>query len=62
MRRNEDKLVTKQGEKFPQNRSDWTTLLNSPQMYEVIYDEIVDASPAVNVNYGNGDDGGGRGW
>jgi len=31
-------------------------------MYEVIYNEMVDASPAVNVNYGNGDDGGSRGW
>ncbi len=47
LRRNEDKLVTKRGEKFALNRSDWTTLPNIRQMYEVIYDEMVDASPAL---------------
>ena len=47
LRRHEDKLVTKRGEKFALNRSDWTTLPNIKQMYEVIYDEMVDANVAV---------------
>jgi hypothetical protein len=47
LRRHKDKLVTKQGEKFVLNRSDWTTLPNRWQMYKVIYDEMVDANVAV---------------
>jgi hypothetical protein len=47
LRRHEDKLVTKWGEKFALNRSDWTTLPNIKQMNEVIYDEMVDATIAV---------------
>ncbi len=43
LRQNEDKLVTKRGEKFALSRSDWTTLHNVRQMYEVIYNEMVDA-------------------
>jgi hypothetical protein len=49
LRRNEDKLVTKRGEKFAMNRHDWTTLPNIKQMYEVIYDEMVDACVAVSL-------------
>ncbi|KAL3804780.1 hypothetical protein ACHAW5_001887 [Stephanodiscus triporus] len=50
LRRHEDKLVTKRGEKFALNRSDWTTLPNIKQMYEVIYDEMVDANVAVSLD------------
>ncbi len=49
MRRHKDKLVTKQGENFALNRSDWTTLPNIRQMYKVIYDEMVDANVAVSL-------------
>ena len=49
LRRNEDKLVTKRGEKFALNRHDWTTLPIIKQMYEVIYDKMVDACVAVSL-------------
>ncbi len=49
LRRHEDKLVTKQGEKFALNRSDWMSLPNIRQMYEMIYDEMVDANVAVSL-------------
>ncbi len=49
LQRHEDKLVTKRGEKFALNRSDWTTLPNIRQMYEVIYNEMVDANVAVSL-------------
>ena len=49
LRRHEDKLVTKRGEKFALNRHDWTTLPNIKQMYDVIYDEMVDACVAVSL-------------
>ena len=39
--------MTKRGEKFTLNRSEWTTLPNIKQMYEVIYDEMVDAGVAI---------------
>ena len=41
--------MTKRGEKFALNRSDWTTLPNIKQMYEVIYDEMVDAGVAIEL-------------
>ena len=49
LRRNENKLVTKRGEKFALNRHDWTTLPNIKQMYEVIYDEMEDAGVAIEL-------------
>ena len=49
LRRHKDKLVTKRGEKFALNRSDWTTLPNIKQMYDVIYNEMVDAHVAVTL-------------
>jgi hypothetical protein len=49
LRRHKDKLVTKQGENFALNRSGSTTLPNIKQMYEVIYDEMVDACVAVSL-------------
>jgi hypothetical protein len=51
LRRNENKLVTKRGEKFALNRHDWTTLPNIKQMYDVIYDEMVDACVAVSLQH-----------
>jgi hypothetical protein len=42
-------IVTKRGKKFALNRSDWTTLPNIKQMYEVIYDEMADARVAVTL-------------
>jgi hypothetical protein len=47
LRRHGHKIVTKRGEKFATNRHDWTTLSNIQQMYEVIYDEFVDANVAI---------------
>ena len=49
LRRHEHEIVTKRGEKFALNRSDWTTLPNIKQMYEVIYDEMVDAGVAIEL-------------
>ena len=40
------RLVTKRGEKFACNRAERTTLKNIRQMYDVIYDELVDACVA----------------
>ena len=49
LRPHKDKLVTKRGENFALNRHNWTTLPNIKQMYEVIYDEMVDACIAVSL-------------
>ena len=49
LRRDGHEIVTKRGEKFASNRSDWTTLPNIKQMYEVIYDEMVDAGVAIEL-------------
>ncbi len=46
MRRNGHRIVTQQGERFAVDRSDWTTLDNISQMYDIIYDEMVNASVA----------------
>ncbi len=37
------RIVSKKGEKFALNRADWTKLSNIKQMYEYIYEEMVDA-------------------
>jgi hypothetical protein len=47
LERHDNKIVTKRGEKFAISRSDWTTLPNIRQMYDVIYDELEDAGIAV---------------
>lgn len=39
-------LWTKKGEKYALNRSDWTIYENFVQMYDVIYEEMVDAGVA----------------
>ena len=39
--------MTKRGKKFALNRAEWTTLPNISQMYDVIYDEFVDAKVAI---------------
>ena len=44
--RNGHRIVTQQGERFAVDRSDWTTLDNISQMYDIIYDEMVNASVA----------------
>ncbi len=49
LRRHKDGLVTKQGKKIALNRSNWTTLPNIKQMYEVIYNEMVDTRIAVTL-------------
>ena len=47
LKRHEHEIVTKRGEKFALNRAEWTTLPNISQMYDVIYDEFVDAKVAI---------------
>ena len=41
-----DKIVTKKRDKFAVDRSDWRTLKNTKQIFDIIYDEIV----AVKIN------------
>ncbi len=43
MRRNAHRLVTKRGELFACNRANWSKLSYLKQMYDVIYDQMVDA-------------------
>jgi hypothetical protein len=44
------RLTTKRGERFACNRADWTKLRNIVQMYDVIYDELVDAGVAIKLD------------
>ena len=46
MRRHGHRLVTKRGKRFACNRAEWTTYPNMKQMYDVVYDEFVDAGIA----------------
>jgi hypothetical protein len=46
MKRHGDRLVTKRGERFAANRADWSKHFYIKQMYDVIYDEFVDANVA----------------
>jgi hypothetical protein len=46
MRRNAHRLVTKRGERFASNRADWSKMSYIKQMYDVIYDQLVDARVA----------------
>jgi hypothetical protein len=53
-KRHASKIVSKKGEKFASNRVDWTKLSNIKQMYEYIYNKMIDAhiaSPCVNPVY-----------
>ncbi len=50
LRRNGNRVVTQKGKKFAVDRSDWTTLGNMQQMYDVIYNEMVDAKVAEKLN------------
>jgi hypothetical protein len=43
-------LVTKKGEKFAKNRSDWSTERNIRQMYDEIYNNMVEAGIAVRLD------------
>jgi hypothetical protein len=47
IRRHSHRLVTKRGERFALSRSDWSKFSYIKQMYDVIYDEFVDAGVAV---------------
>ena len=49
--RNRHRIVTRRGERFACNRADWTKLKNIEQMYDVIYDEMVDARVARVLEY-----------
>ncbi len=46
LKRNGHHIVTQRGEKFAVDRSNWTTLDNISQMYDIIYDEMIDAKIA----------------
>jgi hypothetical protein len=50
LKRHEDEIVTKRGKKCALNRHDWTTFENIQQMYDVIYDELVDARVACGLS------------
>ena len=45
-KRHSSLIVSKKGEKFASNRADWTKLSNIKQMYEYIYDEMINANIA----------------
>lgn len=47
LKRHGHKIVTKKGERFALNRSQWTTYPNIEQMYDVIYEEMLDAKVAI---------------
>jgi hypothetical protein len=42
-RRHIDKLVTKRRERFAVDCADWSTHIQTKQMYDVIYDNMVEA-------------------
>ena len=46
LKRHRDKIVTKRGEKFAVDRSNWMILSNIEQMYNIVYDEMVAAGVA----------------
>jgi hypothetical protein len=46
LKHHKNEIVTKRGENFVLNRHDWTTFENIQQMYDVIYDELVDVRVA----------------
>ncbi len=46
LKRHGNEIVTKRGDKFALNRHDWTTFENIQQMYDVIYDELVNVQVA----------------
>jgi hypothetical protein len=46
MKRHAHRLVTKRGERFASSRADWSKFHYIKQMYDVIYDEFVDAGVA----------------
>lgn len=49
LRRNSDQIVTRRGEKFACSRADWTKRSNLEQMFNVVYDEMVDAGIAIHL-------------
>ena len=44
--RHSERIGTKRGERFACNRAEWTNARNIKQMYDVIYDEMIDAGIA----------------
>ena len=49
LRRHGHLIVTKRGERFAYNRSEWTNYRNIKQMYDIVYDEFVDARIAMQL-------------
>ena len=47
--RNGHLVVSKRGERFACSRADWTKKSNLAMMYNVIYDEMIDAGIAENL-------------
>jgi hypothetical protein len=45
-KRHASRIVLKKGEKFTSSHADWTELSKIQEMYEYIYDEMIDASIA----------------
>jgi hypothetical protein len=50
LKRNGHKLVSRHGEKFAANRSDWSTYQNFARMYDGVYDEMVAAGVAKHLD------------
>jgi regulation of enolase protein 1 (concanavalin A-like superfamily) len=50
LKRNGHALVSKRGEKFAANRSDWSTYENFATMYDGVYDEMVAAGVAKRLD------------
>jgi len=44
-------LVSKRGARFDCNRADWTKLSYLTQMYEKIYDQMLEAGVAVKLDF-----------
>jgi len=49
-RRQAHRIVTKRGEKVACNRVDWTKMQNVRQMYDIIYDKLVEARVAISLD------------
>ena len=48
-KRNKDKIRSKKGKRFELNRSNWSTYRNFNQMYDQVYEHMVDAGLAVKL-------------
>ena len=50
MQRNKHLIVSRKGQKYELNRSNWTTHQNLPQIYESIEEEFIVAGAAVKLD------------